>query len=308
MNKIVDWRIGEIKNIDDKFYQCVEHNNCYGCSLNDICTDIPISKKGHCALSKRKDRKSVIFKRLEKIGEPYMYYFPSGKIMCFQRYKLFNKLYSHNTEYVMCDFNKEDIVSIEVKQNKEDMKEKEPTYEELLHYYHSTVGLWAIDRSPQEVSLDWICDNAFQLGIDEKDSNSENIGKNLREFNLEAAKAGKPVCTRDGRKVRIICFDKKGCKRIVALVQADNELEVLFDYYSDGREFHSDTTDNDLMMLPEKKEGWVNIYNADTTFYYVDGRVFETKDEAVQEAKEEVKKEQREKNEYIDTIRLEWEE
>lgn len=31
---------------------------------------------------------------------------------------------------------------------------------------------------------------------------------NLRPFDLEAAKAGKPVCTRDGRKVRIICFDR----------------------------------------------------------------------------------------------------
>ena len=71
----------------------------------------------------------------------------------------------------------------------------------------------------------------------------------------------------------------------------------------DGAEYK-----DDLMMLPEKKEGWINIYNADTTFYYVGGRVFETKDEAVQEAKEEVEKEQREKNEYIATIRVEWEE
>lgn len=62
------------------------------------------------------------------------------------------------------------------------------------------------------------------------------------------------------------------------------------------------------MMLPEKKEGWINIYNADTTFYYVDGRVFETKDEAVQEAKEKVEKEQKEKNEYVDTIKITWEE
>ena len=42
-----------------------------------------------------------------------------------------------------------------------------------------------------------------------KHSNSENIGKNLKPFDLQAAKSGKPVCTRDGRKVRIICFDSK---------------------------------------------------------------------------------------------------
>ena len=32
---------------------------------------------------------------------------------------------------------------------------------------------------------------------------------NLKPFNLKAAKEGKPVCTRDGRKARIICFDRK---------------------------------------------------------------------------------------------------
>lgn len=37
---------------------------------------------------------------------------------------------------------------------------------------------------------------------------------NLRPFDLEAAKAGKPVYTRDGRKVRIICFDAKCIKPI----------------------------------------------------------------------------------------------
>lgn len=32
----------------------------------------------------------------------------------------------------------------------------------------------------------------------------------LKPFDLEAAKQGKPVCTRDGRKARIVCFDLKG--------------------------------------------------------------------------------------------------
>ena len=132
---------------------------------------------------------------------------------------------------------------------------------------------------------------------------------NLKPFDLNAAKAGKPVCTRDGRKARIICFDRidsTGCNlSIVALIQCEG-TEVLQLYRDDGK--RGVKTELDLMILPEKKEGWINIYNADTTFYYVDGRVFDTKDEAVKEAKEEVEKEQREKNEYIDTIRVEWEE
>ena len=137
----------------------------------------------------------------------------------------------------------------------------------------------------------------------------EKIGKNLKPFDLEEAKAGKPVCTRDGRKARVICFDMNSFNNhiIVALITEENGTESIYSYTSEGK-WKETKTENDLMMLPEKKEGWINIYNADTTFYYVDGRVFETKDEAVKEAKEEVEKEQREKNEYIDTIRVEWEE
>ena len=38
------------------------------------------------------------------------------------------------------------------------MKENKPTYEQLEEYYRRTCGLWAIDRSPQEV------DNWFYFG------------------------------------------------------------------------------------------------------------------------------------------------
>lgn len=42
------------------------------------------------------------------------------------------------------------------------------------------------------------------------------------KFSFELAKAGKPVCTRDGRKARIICFDARLYYReqpIIALVE-----------------------------------------------------------------------------------------
>jgi len=45
----------------------------------------------------------------------------------------------------------------------------------------------------------------------------------MRQFNLEEAKAGKPVCTLDGRKVRILCFDRKNCNpsSIVGLIEEE---------------------------------------------------------------------------------------
>jgi hypothetical protein len=40
----------------------------------------------------------------------------------------------------------------------------------------------------------------------------------IKPFDLEAAKNGAPVCTRDGRDVRIVCFDTKGTYPITYLM------------------------------------------------------------------------------------------
>ena len=181
------------------------------------------------------------------------------------------------------------------------MEEKKLTYEELLHYYHSTVGLWAIDRNPQEVDFDWICKNAFQLEMDKILSNSENIAKNLKPFDLEAAKAGKPVCTRDGRKARIICFDRidsTGCNlSIVALIQCEG-TEVLQLYRDDGK--RGVKTDPDLMMIPEKKEGWVNVYYNRTDGITFSKHPYPSKEEAIKNAGT--------MSNIIDTVNISWKE
>lgn len=42
---------------------------------------------------------------------------------------------------------------------------KQPTYEQLREYYDSTYGTWMIDRDPKDVDIDWIRENAFQIGL-----------------------------------------------------------------------------------------------------------------------------------------------
>ena len=129
--------------------------------------------------------------------------------------------------------------------------------------------------------------------------NPEEKKLNFLHFNLEAAKAGQPVCTRDGRKARIICFDVKGdiCP-IIALVE-ENGMEVTKHYDINGRANYKNADNYDLMMLPEKKERWVNIYKG-ATRYFLGCRLFDTK----KEAKNAVKGD---KN-YITTIKVCWEE
>ena len=55
----------------------------------------------------------------------------------------------------------------------------------------------------------------------------------MRDFDLEAAKRGAAVCTRSGRKVRILCYDKKGESPIVAAVDFENH-ENQYEYDENG--------------------------------------------------------------------------
>lgn len=71
----------------------------------------------------------------------------------------------------------------------------------------------------------------------------------MKNFDLAAAKAGVPVCTRSGLEARIICYDRRGDSdcRMVALVNAGYEERV--QYYSQaGKIIHNKTCADDLMM------------------------------------------------------------
>ena len=267
-------KIGEIFEFGGEWYQCVEGNDCANCVFIDYCKSHSKEERdsaiGLCVSFDRNDGMHVIFKKLEKVGEPYTTFVDKTV----QNYLLETAVTVPPKDVFTLINNEQRLIAIEIKQTKEDMEEKEPTYEELLHYYHSTVGLWAIDRNPQEVDFYWICKNAFQLGIDKTLPNFEKIGKNLKPFNLEAAKLGKPVYTRDGRKARIVCFDRVDAKPILALVRStDGKGEDVFDYFISGKRLaNALESDLDLMMLLEKKEGWAKIRK--------DINLYDTKEEA----------------------------
>lgn len=122
----------------------------------------------------------------------------------------------------------------------------------------------------------------------------------MKPFDLEAAKAGKPVCTRDGRKARIICFDAKCIKPIIALIQGSDNSEQI-EYYTENGVFSNGGTgkNRDLMILLEKKEGWVNIYGEEKE-RYCSNVIYSSKEEALNISKQ--------LKEYITTIKIEWKE
>ena len=250
---------GEIFEYNGEWYQCVEQPKQYDCAtVFELCA---FSAVGNCELDKcsgtyRSDSKSVIFKKLEKVGEPHFIYdkiFKGGKVYV-QNFMVYEDFKNHKPicdDYVLYDWH-EKIISIEIKQNKEDMEEKK---------------------------------------------------LNLKEFDLEAAKAGKPVCTRDGRKARIICFDakRKDGKNIMALIPSKEypEFEDLVAYPNNGNYHGGHENDGDLMMLHQKKEGWINIY---TSYDGIETGI------SVYETKEIAKKGVDNSVSYLGTIKIEWEE
>lgn len=378
-------KIGEIFEYNGEWYQCKKSDPavnadgimdcCEGCSMTaSECADF------NCSDYERLDKTQVIFKKLEKVGEPYSDYCPTGRTIHFQRYKCYQKPIiegnivwhwpddnfidieiKQNKE----DINKEELITIhgktvkrikgncfdccfyskgmceltmkeaeaqncgmgmiymEVKQNKEDMEEKTIKIKKedikvgskviylpsnrpyviteancRMKYdgdWHDCVIYTPLYDNPYKCFVRPIKDFAQNFVLDsaeekeEKYSNLESTGKNLKPFDLEAAKAGKPVYTRDGRKARIICFDRDWDMHIVALV-ADPLGESVHYYLSNGKVDFDRQLDDDLMMLPEKKEGWVNVYK---------DSVYDTKDKALIG---------RSGNGYIDTIKVEWEE
>lgn len=125
----------------------------------------------------------------------------------------------------------------------------------------------------------------------------------MKPFNLEEAKAGKPVQTKAGNPVRIICFDKVSTdfRPIVALVTCNDssgEFEMLIRASPDGSVLLGNMYD--LCMAPVKHAGWVNIYSMFANHHTADG-VYLTKEDAINSARDTL--------EYLRaTIYIEWEE
>ena len=302
-------KIGEIFEFGGEWYQCVNYGfSCADCDINGDCSDACV---GSCSSCLRKDGKQVRFKKLEKVGEPHFIedeIFEGGKVYV-QNFKVYKDFEGHKpicNDYIIYDW-KNRIISIEIEQNKEDMEEKKiKLSQDDIDWLKKQIRWAALpgyitheedyDRATEEIM------NLF-IPSDTEHSSSEKIGKNLKPFDLEAAKAGKPVCTRDGRKARIICFDRidsTGCNlSIVALIQCEG-TEVLQLYRDDGK--RDAKADLDLMMLPEKKEGWVNVYNH-LGVITLSHNPFDTKEEALEGLKSASGRAY-----CIDTIKINWEE
>lgn len=124
----------------------------------------------------------------------------------------------------------------------------------------------------------------------------------MKEFSLEEylKNPNREVVTRDGRNVRIICTDRKGDNPIIALVyNANVGQEYGYSFYPDGKYFIDKDDEVDLFFAPTKHEGWMNLYKKNSGLVIGD---------LVYNSEEEAKKIAAGDEDYITTIKVEWEE
>ena len=119
----------------------------------------------------------------------------------------------------------------------------------------------------------------------------------MKPFNLEEYRKNpsRKVVTRDGRNVTIHCTNFRGNFPIIAEIEG---LNYSTGFTEDGVHMYWNCikeTDYDLFFAPEKHEGWINIYSNPTA-------------RDIYDSKEDAEKIGKSWNDYVSTIKIEWEE
>lgn len=124
----------------------------------------------------------------------------------------------------------------------------------------------------------------------------------MKPFNLDEylKNPSKKVVTRDCKEVRIICTDRLDEDYpIIALVKVLTNVEWCESFTADGRNSKvRKESDFDLFFAPEKKEGWINIWDGDDGTRCVGAEIFESFEDA----------KNRDIIDRIAKIKIEWEE
>ena len=125
----------------------------------------------------------------------------------------------------------------------------------------------------------------------------------MEKFSLEKylADPSRKVVTRNGKSIRIIYTDKRDLNfPIVALIETiPGGEEVTHSYTKDGRHYTDCSDIFDLFFAPETHEGWINVYRHSDGGHAYAGAVYDSKEDAE-------KRKTIDEN-YVTTIKIEWE-
>ena len=124
----------------------------------------------------------------------------------------------------------------------------------------------------------------------------------MKQFNLEEylKNPEKKVVTRRGKAVKIHCTNHASNRPIIAQVEG-SDYSVSFT--ENGKAFIGNNiiSKDDLFFAPEKHEGWINIFKSSNDLAFLgQSRIFASKEDA--------KKDGKDCECYVATIKIEWEE
>lgn len=142
----------------------------------------------------------------------------------------------------------------------------------------------------------------------------------MKPFNLKTylENPSRKIVTRDGYPVRIICTDANVMYKdftkepndynlypIIALLKkhlkdCNKDRDVVLSYTEDGLIHRDKTSGDDLFFETVKVSGWVNIYTSKMSGEATTGSICKTKEEALSLIDG--------RDNYLDTIYIEWEE
>lgn len=122
----------------------------------------------------------------------------------------------------------------------------------------------------------------------------------MKQFNLEEylKNPSKKVVTRDGRSVRIICTDFDNLNFPVIGEVKGSEWPCSFT--KEGMHNRYEESDADLFFAPEKHERWINLYKWDNSTRYYVSKPFDSEEEAMEFSRKD--------DNYLKTLKIEWEE
>ena len=124
----------------------------------------------------------------------------------------------------------------------------------------------------------------------------------MEQFSLEKymENPNRKVVTRDGRSARIICTNRLDENYPVIALVNNEDSERCYSYTTFGKfdGHQNQDCEIDLFFVPEKKEGWINLFKVNSTM--TTGEIYNTEEEAKSAIAKSLV--------YISTVKIEWEE
>ena len=124
----------------------------------------------------------------------------------------------------------------------------------------------------------------------------------MEQFSLEKymENPNRKVVTRDERSARIICTNRLDENYPVIALVNNEDSERCYSYTTFGKfdGHQNQDCEIDLFFVPEKKEGWINLFKVNSTM--TTGEIYNTEEEAKSAIAKSLV--------YISTVKIEWEE